>query len=203
MSILALDRCLLIWYHGYFIAGEQCARKMDDYGTSFERVWNSRVIIHTFDHRKGILTGSIEADLPESPVVTFFTGEVIDNVNHSFYYQSHLGWPNTASMDLQQWRRLPGFDRKLFKEVKRFGGRAPSLADDESRIFMRWKEQSFIQGGECQLTIAGFYVGSLNRRTGDINALYIDPNCYPGQRLRLKVVSESPCGISFPAVELA
>lgn len=183
-----------------FGAGDQCARRVDG---SFEHVWRSKVTLHSCNHEKGTLTGSIEADLPESPVVTFFTGEIIDNVNNSFYNQSHLGWPNTASMDLHQWRRLPGFDRKLLREVRNCGGRAPSLSEDESRLFMRWKEQSFVQGGECQLTIAGFYIVSLSRKSGEIHALYIDPNCSPGQRLRLKVVSDTGFGVSFPAVDLA
>ena len=39
-----------------------------------------------------------------------------------------------------------------------------------SHVFMRWKEQCFLDAGEdCGLTIAGFYYVCLDRRTGDVD----------------------------------
>ena len=67
----------------------------------------------------------------------------------------------------------------------RFGGRAPSLAASDT-IFLRWKEQFFVSGGECRLTIAGFYYVAMNRATGDIQAFYYDPTSTPDQHLRLR-----------------
>jgi hypothetical protein len=48
------------------------------------------------------------------------------------------------------------------------GACAPCVAGLASHpyIYMRWKEQFFVRGSECRLTIAGFYYLALNRQAG-------------------------------------
>jgi glucose-induced degradation protein 4 len=166
--------------------------------------WKTSVTIHSYDERRGELTGSMSASLPDNPhpVVTFFTGEVVDNVNHCFY-TSQAAWAMTAEMDMAHWKRLPGFSTKLSDEIKKYGGRAPSLAEPGIRLYMRWKERSFVSGGECRLTIAGFYMLSMDRLTGQMDAVYIDPNSTPEQKLTLTALTSKEAGRSFAAHEFA
>ncbi len=50
---------------------------------------------------------------------------------------------------------------------------------DYSHIYMRWKEQCFLNAGEdCGLTIAGFYYVCMCRKTGEVQGTYIgSPSC--------------------------
>jgi hypothetical protein len=141
-------------------------------------------------------------DVPEAsaPVVTFFEGEIIDNKNFSFY-TSHTDWAALSDTDMRHWSRFPAF-KDLKKDVETWGGRASGLADS-SKIFMRWKEQHFVAGGECRLTIAGFYYCCLDRVTGSIQAIYYDPASSPDQRLHLEACPGGPCGHTFAAHEMA
>jgi hypothetical protein len=165
--------------------------------------WNVRVVIQSYDTAAGKLCGVMTArDVPEAvaPVVTFFQGEIVDNVNASFY-TSHADWAALAETDLRHWSRFPAF-RGLRRDVERYGGRAPGLADCGC-VFMRWKEQFFIAGGECRLTIAGFYYVCIDRATGAVEALYFDPASSPDQRLQLTPCLGGEAGHAFAAHELA
>ncbi len=56
------------------------------------------------------MCGTMEAsNVPEAgstPVTTFFEGEVVDNVNHSFYTAD---WSACAQTDLRHWSKFEGF----------------------------------------------------------------------------------------------
>jgi hypothetical protein len=141
-------------------------------------------------------------DVPEAtaPVVTYFEGEIVDNKNHSFY-TSHTDWSALSDTDIRHWSKFSAF-KELKKDVDTWGGRAPELAAC-SKIFMRWKEHYFVTGGECRLTIAGFYYCCLDRATGSIEAIYFDPASSPDQRLQLTACPGGECGYAFSAHELA
>ncbi|KAK9831173.1 hypothetical protein WJX74_005964 [Apatococcus lobatus] len=58
---------------------------------------------------------------------------------------------------------------------------------DHPYIFMRWKEQAFVDAKEdCGLTITGFYYICLSRLDGSIQGLYCDPKSTPYQLLELQ-----------------
>jgi len=165
--------------------------------------WAVEVAIQDFDAVRGKLCGTMTAcNVPEAsaPVVTFFEGEVIDN-RHASFYTPHTDWSAIADTDLAHWGRFPAF-RDLRNDVVKLGGRSPKLADSDT-VFMRWKEQYFLAGGECRLTIAGFYYVALDRATGDINAFYFDPASSPDQRLKLAACPGGDHGHAFPALTLA
>ena len=70
-------------------------------------------------------------------------------------------------------------------------------------VYMRWKEQFFLRGSECRLTIAGFYYLALDRRSGQVHGCYYDPCSSPDQRLELGAVLAGAAGFAFPHFELA
>lgn len=165
--------------------------------------WTVTVAIQSVDKSTGKISGTMTArNVPEAeaPVVTYFEGEIIDNINASFY-TSHADWSAVADIDLAHWGRIPAF-RSLRDEVVKYGGRSPNLADSGT-VFMRWKERFFVTGGECRLTIAGFYYVGLDRETGDIQAFYFDPASTPDQRLKLKACEGGEAGFAFPAYDVA
>jgi hypothetical protein len=45
-----------------------------------------------------------------APVVTYWEGEVVDNVNHKFLTGK---WGACADVDLEHWMRFPGFTSLL------------------------------------------------------------------------------------------
>ncbi|KAL4448146.1 hypothetical protein ABPG75_005365 [Micractinium tetrahymenae] len=154
-----------------------------------------------YDPSSGYIAGTMEAaNVPDAlePVCTFFEGEIIDNVNHTFYTAD---WDACADTDFLHWSKFPPF-RELHAEVVKHGGRCPSLAA-HSHVFMRWKEQFFLTGSECRLTIAGFYYLACNRKTGEVLGWYFDPSSSPDQKLNLAVKRAGPAGWAFPHYELA
>ncbi|KAJ0713891.1 putative vacuolar import/degradation protein Vid24 [Helianthus annuus] len=61
-------------------------------------------------------------------------------------------------------------------QVEVDGGKSLDLSNYQY-IFMRWKEQYFVNvGSDCGLTIAGFYYVCFSCVDGSINGYYYDPN---------------------------
>lgn len=59
--------------------------------------------------RTGYVCGSMRAEnVPQAktPVVTFWEGDIIDNVNHSFITSK---WGAEKKVDVKHWRRFNGF----------------------------------------------------------------------------------------------
>lgn len=168
-----------------------------------EEQWKVGVTLLACDHATGVVSGRMHAsNLPDEaePVTTYFEGEVVDNVSHTF---STPCWGATAASDLVHWQQLPGFSA-LQGEVLAHGGRAPSLAK-QPYIYMRWKEQMFLErGSECRLSIAGFYYLAIHRITGEVSGRYCDPNSAPDQVLTLRLAQAPGCaGVSFADYALA
>ena len=166
--------------------------------------WNVRVVIDYVDFSKGEVFGTMTAsNVPyaESPVVTFFEGEIIDNENATFYSNPDAS-ARTCLSELRHWSRFPAF-RPLRDSVLDEDGRAAALKDSR-KVFMRWKEKCFLYGGDSRLTIAGLYYVTLDRKNGDINAYYFDPNSAPEQKMILRAgTSTGQSGYSLPVSKMA
>lgn len=150
--------------------------------------WRVNVVIQGVDLRRGTICGSMEAlDVPkaDSPVVTFWTGEIIDNINHFFRTRR---WLVPLEKDVEHWKHFLAFCP--FQPAVHSDSLHRVDLSQHRYIFMRWKELFFASPGEeCGLTIAGFYYVCMDRHTGSILGFYYDPECQPFQRLQLNAVS--------------
>lgn len=154
-------------------------------GSKDKDEWRVNVLIQGVDLERGTVHGTMEAlDVPkaESPVVTFWRGEIVDNVNSFFWTRR---WNARPKQDLDHWCKFLAFT-KYEERVREYGGNDIDLS--ESRyVFMRWKEVYFLNVREdCRLTIAGFYYLCLDRQAGDIRGFYYDPQTSPYQKLFLE-----------------
>ncbi|KMT11062.1 hypothetical protein BVRB_5g111500 isoform B [Beta vulgaris subsp. vulgaris] len=113
-----------------------------------------------------------------------------------FQWQIHL-----PEDDIRHWTKFPSF-APLLNQVEVDGGKSLDL-NNYPYIFMRWKEQYFVNvGTDCGLTIAGFYYVCFSCSDGSINGFYYDPNSSPFQKLELKSSNEGRSGFSFSSYEL-
>mmetsp|Transcript_5941 Transcript_5941/g.20231 ORF Transcript_5941/g.20231 Transcript_5941/m.20231 type:complete len:292 (+) Transcript_5941:2057-2932(+) len=164
--------------------------------SSKEEAWKVNVRLQGCDLETGYICGSMEAlNVPsaESSVVTFWEGEIVDNVNHTFFTSN---WGAGRDTDVKHWSRFPSF-APLKDAVSADGGRNVDLSN-YPYLFMRWKEKFFVNvGPDCGLTIAGFYYVSFSRVDGSIDGFYFDPNSSPFQKLELAATCEGRQGFSF------
>lgn len=162
--------------------------------------WRVNVVIQGINLNSGTICGSMEAlDVPKavSPVVTFWKGEIIDNVN---YFFTTGRWDAELKVDVDHWRKFVAFE-PLQPRVRRDKGNSIDLSQ-KRYIFMRWKEIFFVSPGEdCGLTIAGFYYVCMDRQTGAILGYYYDPQSQPYQRLQLNATYPSEGGATFEDYE--
>ncbi|KAM5560190.1 hypothetical protein ABKV19_021384, partial [Rosa sericea] len=108
----------------------------------------------------------------KSMVVTFWEGEIVDTKNYTFFTEK---WEATRDDDTRHWTKFPSFSA-LLSQVEVDGGKSLDLSN-YPYIFMRWKEQYFVNvGTDCGLTIAGFYYVCFSCSDGSINGFYYDPN---------------------------
>ncbi|PNW71052.1 hypothetical protein CHLRE_17g744497v5 [Chlamydomonas reinhardtii] len=137
-------------------------------------------------------------------IVTYFEGDIIDNLNHTFFTGAKWGLAGGApgrDSDLHHWGRCPGFSGRMREQARRCEGRSSLLATS-GHVFMRWKECFFVDvPQDCPLTITGFYYLALCRATGAITGFYHDSRSTPLQVLQLLPVetaaaaaAEGACG---------
>ncbi|KAK2997254.1 hypothetical protein RJ639_026000 [Escallonia herrerae] len=140
-----------------------------------DEAWRVNVRIQGCDLDHGYLCGTMEAlnvPMADTPVVTFWEGEIVDTKNHTFFTNK---WKATSEVDIEHWTKFPSF-APLLSQVKVDGGKSLDLSSYHY-IFMRWKEQYFVNvGTDCGLTIAGFYYACFSCSDGSINGFYYDPN---------------------------
>uniref|UniRef100_A0A0C9QVG0 TSA: Wollemia nobilis Ref_Wollemi_Transcript_5910_1222 transcribed RNA sequence n=1 Tax=Wollemia nobilis TaxID=56998 RepID=A0A0C9QVG0_9CONI len=165
-----------------------------------DEAWKVNVRLQGCDLEHGYLCGSMEAlNVPsaETPVVTFWEGEIVDNRNYTFFTGK---WEATPETDMRHWSKFQCFE-PLHSKVQLDGGRSEDLCN-YPYIFMRWKEKFFVNvGTDCGLTIAGFYYVCFSRSDGSVNGFYYDPNSSPFQKLELKATNEGRAGYSFASYE--
>eukprot|EP00803_Ostreobium_quekettii_P003319 evm.model.scf_2409.1 EVM.evm.TU.scf_2409.1 scf_2409:3514-7781(+) len=126
--------------------------------------WQVSVQIQCYSLEMGYVCGTMKANVsPQSPVVTFWEGEIVDNENHTFFTSK---WDASQSTDLDYWHKFSAF-APLGRKVMKQGGQCGQLKDFPY-IFMRWKEKFFISKQEDNhLTIQGFYYICLSRQDGE------------------------------------
>ncbi|VAH72107.1 unnamed protein product [Triticum turgidum subsp. durum] len=106
-----------------------------------------------------------------------------------------------AEDDVRHWSKFPSFT-PLLSQIEADGGKSVELSN-YPYIFMRWKEQYFVNVGvDCGLTIAGFYYVCFSCSDGSISGFYYDPNSSPFQKLELKCTNEKQSGFTFSSYEL-
>ncbi|WVZ72229.1 hypothetical protein U9M48_020724 [Paspalum notatum var. saurae] len=166
-----------------------------------DEAWKVNVRIHGCDLEQGYLCGTMEAlnvPLADTPVVTFWEGEIVDAKNHTFFTGK---WEASPEDDIRHWSKFPSF-LPLLGQVETDGGKLLDLSSYPF-IFMRWKEQYFVNVGvDCGLTIAGFYYVCFSCSDGSISGFYYDPNSSPFQKLELKCTNEKNSGFTFSSYEL-
>lgn len=166
-----------------------------------DEAWRVNVRIQGCDLEHGYLCGTMEAlnvPMADTPVVTFWEGEIVDTKNYTFFTGK---WEATPEDDIRHWTKFPSFS-PLLSQVESDGGKSLDLSY-YPYIFMRWKEQYFVNvGTDCGLTIAGFYYVCFSCSDGSINGFYYDPNSSPFQKLELKSTNEGLSGFSFSSYEL-
>jgi glucose-induced degradation protein 4 len=156
--------------------------------------WRVNVTIQAVDLARGTIAGSMTAlDVPkaDSPVETFWLGDIIDNCNNFFQTRR---WGAHMSNDIAHWAKFAAMTPAMREKIRRDGGEDIDLSSNRF-IFMRWKEQFFVNvSTQCGLTIAGFYYVCIDRATGVIAGLYYDANSVPFQALSLTCSTPSPTG---------
>eukprot|EP01024_Parvocaulis_polyphysoides_P055257 TRINITY_DN5639_c0_g1_i2.p2 TRINITY_DN5639_c0_g1~~TRINITY_DN5639_c0_g1_i2.p2 ORF type:complete len:103 (-),score=7.47 TRINITY_DN5639_c0_g1_i2:31-339(-) len=93
---------------------------------------------------RGYVCGMMRAvNVPgaSGPILTFWEGEIIDNINHTFQTQK---WEAQAMDDEYYWNLFSSY--ALISD-KVSHGRCSELSS-HSHIYMRWKEQFFVQDGQ-------------------------------------------------------
>ncbi|XP_021657471.1 uncharacterized protein LOC110647786 isoform X2 [Hevea brasiliensis] len=140
-----------------------------------DEAWRVNVRIQGYDLDHGYLCGTMEAlnvPMADTPVVTFWEGEIVDGKNYTFFTGK---WEASAEDDIRHWTKFPSFSPFLC-QVEVDGGKSLDLSNYPC-IFLRWKEQYFVNvGTDCGLTIAGFYYVCFSCTDGSINGFYYDPN---------------------------
>ncbi|CAL9078370.1 unnamed protein product [Musa textilis] len=166
-----------------------------------DEAWKVNVRIQGIDLENGYLCGTMEAlnvPLADTPVVTFWEGELVDGNNFTFFTRK---WEATPEDDIRHWSKFPSF-APLLSQVEADGGKNMDLSN-YPYIFMRWKEQYFVNVGiDCGLTIAGFYYVCFSCSDGSINGFYYDPNSSPFQKLELKCIPGGCSGYTFSSYQL-
>lgn len=141
---------------------------------------------------------ALNVPLADTPVVTFWEGEIVDAKNYTFFTGK---WEASAEDDVRHWSKFPSFT-PLLSQIEADGGKSVDLSN-YPYIFMRWKEQYFVNVGvDCGLTIAGFYYVCFSCSDGSISGFYYDPNSSPFQKLELKCTNEKQSGFTFSSYEL-
>lgn len=161
--------------------------------------WRVSVQLQCYDPEAGYVCGIMEANVsPQSPVVTFWEGEIVDNENFTFFTNK---WHATHRTDMEYWQKFRPFSSLRHQVVKRKGH--CSQLRDYPFIFMRWKEKFFVSKQEDnQLTIQGFYYICLSRQNGQVWGYYYDPESQPYQELELQAQAKVEHGFGFSNYEL-
>ncbi|PRQ43203.1 putative vacuolar import/degradation protein Vid24 [Rosa chinensis] len=84
---------------------------------------------------------ALNVPMADTPVVTFWEREIVDTKNYTFFTEK---WEATQDDDIRHWTKFPSFSA-LLSQVE-VGGKSLDLSN-YPYIFMRWKEQYFVNVG--------------------------------------------------------
>jgi hypothetical protein len=154
---------------------------------------------------------ALDVPTANAPVLTFWEGEIIDGLNHTFVTGR---WDASVADDLVHWALFPAFANVAGGRRGRHpgpGGASDPAADHAlllapppqllsgRHVFMRWKEVFFESGDaeSCGLSISGFYYVCLDAAAGLVEGVYFDVASTPFQKLSLRSKSSG----RFPTLE--
>ncbi|XBI24561.1 hypothetical protein VPH35_049644 [Triticum aestivum] len=93
-----------------------------------DEAWKVNVRIHGCDIEQGYLCGTMEAlnvPLADTPVVTFWEGEIVDATNYTFFTGK---WEASAEDDVRHWSKFPSFT-PLLSQIEADGGKSVDLSN--------------------------------------------------------------------------
>nr|CAB3476309.1 unnamed protein product [Digitaria exilis] len=99
-----------------------------------DEAWKVNVRIHGCDLEQGYLCGTMEAlnvPLADTPVVTFWEGEIVDAKNYTFFTGK---WEASPEDDIRHWSKFPSFT-PLLSQIETDGGKSLDLSN-YPHIFM-------------------------------------------------------------------
>jgi len=176
-----------LFVSGVEFEGFQTVQSLHDAKTES---WRVHLQIQGLDPKSGKLYGRMEApNIPSMSreVVTFWEGEIIDHVSHSFFTRK---WEAGVRCDLQHWSKFPAFNQFLPLLMKNKGRELARGLANSRWIFLRIKELFFLKDASPGLSIAGFYYCCLDRKDGTITGFYYDMDSTPNQKLVLTPVKK-------------
>ncbi|XP_008448136.1 uncharacterized protein LOC103490410 isoform X2 [Cucumis melo] len=100
-----------------------------------DEAWRVNVRIQGLDLEHGYLCGTMEAlnvPMADTPVVTFWEGEIVDGKNYNFFTGK---WQAAPEEDIRHWTKFPSF-APLMNQVEVDGGKSLDLSNYPC-IFMR------------------------------------------------------------------
>ncbi|XP_024028587.1 glucose-induced degradation protein 4 homolog isoform X1 [Morus notabilis] len=97
-------------------------------GLQKDEAWRVNVCIQGRDLEHGYLCGTMEAlnvPMADTPVVTFWEGEIVDTKNYTFFTGK---WEATPEDDIRHWTKFTSFS-PLTSQVKADGGKSLDLSN--------------------------------------------------------------------------
>ncbi|POY71449.1 hypothetical protein BMF94_5762 [Rhodotorula taiwanensis] len=189
--------------------------------------WGVKVSIDTYDPVQRSLSGfmaangitvasrtdvpiSVHAPTTKSDITTFFTGQILHPILDGLFTTptssrvSSSGWsvkPKlTRSHEAEAWAQVGPFKGMKAADLLE-KGKDRQWVQEASKgwVLCRWKEKEFINvaAKDAPLSISGHYQIALDRRTGAIEGLYIDPFAAPQQRLILSPANGDSGAVAF------
>ncbi|GAA5980069.1 hypothetical protein JCM10908_001521 [Rhodotorula pacifica] len=189
--------------------------------------WGVKVSIDTYDPVQRQLSGFMAAhgitvasrtDVPisahspttKSDITTFFTGQILHPILDGLFTIPPVGrlnlagWPCkprlTRSHEADGWVQIGPFKGMKSGELLERGKDRQWVQEvSKGWILCRWKEKEFINvaAKDAPLSISGHYQVALDRRTGFLEGLYMDPYAAPQQRLVLSPAIDESGAIGF------
>ncbi|PNH02535.1 Glucose-induced degradation protein 4 [Tetrabaena socialis] len=119
--------------------------------------WAVTATLYGCDFSTGVLCGSMVAQSTgaKKPIVTFWEGEIVDNVNHTLFTGRKWGACPSQDTDLRHWGRCPGFSGAIRAQALAHGGRSAALCGGR-HVFMRWKECFFVDVPQVGVRRGGY-----------------------------------------------
>ncbi|GAA5864506.1 hypothetical protein JCM3774_005149 [Rhodotorula dairenensis] len=164
---------------------------------------------------------SVHSPTTKSDITTFFTGQILHPILDGIFSAPPVGSRTsnlvagasrlcssrsrlTRSHEADGWVQIGPFKGMRSGELlERAKDRQWIQEVSAGWVLCRWKEKEFINvaAKDAPLSISGHYQLALDRRTGFLEGLYIDPFAAPQQRLVLSPALDESGAIGFGAYD--
>ncbi|KAJ3369653.1 GID complex subunit 4, VID24 [Allomyces arbusculus] len=171
---------------GAEFVGTQCSGQVN---------YRVEITLKDIDWEAGRLAGFLRIhELTNTPMITtFWDGEILDGVRHSFVTNQ---WGANTQTDLDHWSRFQGFDRiapSFNTANERYDYKSQRL------VYMRWKERFLVPDHKAQIdgaSFVGFYYICMDREKQHISGFYCHKNSEAFQQLEVQYVPRR-CSATF------